>query len=438
MNNTERLISLKHKLNFNLNENSLVFGDCKDWLPFIPDNSVDLIYIDPPFFSQKNYEIIWGNGFEKRSFTDRWRGGKEHYLLWMRERLIEAKRILKSTGSIFLHCDYRANYRLRMLLDEILGEKNFKNEIVWCFTSGGASSKYFSHKHQTIFFYTKNKRKFKMKLEKSEKRYLGKKGYNNSLKILKDEKHCCLGPHTFNYPKDWWDEIGMLSTNTFERIGYDTQKPEALIRKILKCVTKKNQTVLDFFGGGGTTAKVAHDLGRKFITGDVSPVAYRVMIDRLNEAGASFKKVNPPLTRTEWLKINDKEFEKKICMFQGWVHNPTSKPVDGWVDKTKQIPVEIKNHTGQTGVGDIRRLAGAMAMAGQTQGVFVSWHYSKGCYEYVAQLEKKGKQKIELVFAHTIIGDLVLTKAKREEYQALYGERVKASKKRARIIEKAG
>ena len=162
------------------------------------------------------------------------------------------------------------------------------------------------------------------------------------------------------------------------------------------------------------------------------------MIDRLNEAGASYIKVNPPLTREEWLNIDDKEFERKICMFQGWVHNPSSKPVDGWTDNTKKIPVEIKNHTGQTGVGDIRQLVGAMAMAGQKQGVFVAWHYSKGCFEYVTLLEKKEKKKIELVFAHTIIGDLVLSKAQREEYQRLYGERVKASKQRVRILKKTG
>ena len=432
MNNTERLISLKHKLNFNLNENSLVFGDCKDWLPFIPDNSVDLIYIDPPFFSNQPYETIWGNGFERRSFEDRWKGGVHHYTGWMRDRLSIVKGKLKKTGTIFVHCDYRANYKLREVLNEVFGEKNFINELIWCYKSGGVGKKFFARKHHTIFLYSKTKDYiFNQTKIKSYGQAGG--GQGGKVKYFKDH----LGTYSIVTARDWI-ECSMLSTTHPERIGYATQKPEALIKTLIESCSNKNGMVLDFFGGGGTTAKVAHDLGRKFITGDVSPVAYRVMIDRLNEAGASFKKVNPPLTRTEWLKINDKEFEKKICMFQGWVHNPTSKPVDGWVDKTKQIPVEIKNHTGQTGVGDIRQFAGAMAMAGQKQGVFVAWHYSKGCFEYVAQLEKKEKKKIELVFAHTIIGELVLTKAKREEYQALYGERVKASKQRARIIEKAG
>ena len=235
------------------------------------------------------------------------------------------------------------------------------------------------------------------------------------------------------FPDDW-RIFQTLRGNSKEWIGYKTQKPEKLLKNLFQGFSNSKDNILDFFGGGGTTAKVAHDLGRIFTTGDVSPVAYRVMIDRLKEAGSNFKKINPPLTRTEWLNINDKEFEKKICMFQGWTHNPTSKPVDGWTDKTKRIPVEIKNQRDQTGVGDIRKLAGAMAMAGQKEGVFVAWHYSKGCFEYVANLEKTERKKIDLVFAHTIIGDLVLTKSQREEYQALYGERVKASKQRVRII----
>lgn len=163
-----------------------------------------------------------------------------------------------------------------------------------------------------------------------------------------------------------------------------------------------------------------------------------MIIDRLRGLGCTPNKVNPPLTRSEWLNINDKEFEKKICMFMGWVHNHSSKPVDGWTDNTKQIPVEIKNHTGQTGVGDIRQFAGAMGVEGQKKGVFVSWSYSKGCYDFVIQLEKKEGKKIELMYAHTIIGELVLTKAEREKYQALYEEKVKEPKQRIRIIEKAG
>lgn len=165
-------------------------------------------------------------------------------------------------------------------------------------------------------------------------------------------------------------------------------------------------------------------------------MAYRVIQDRLIKNGyESFAKPNPPLTRSEWLNIDDRAFERKICMFMGWIHNPSSKPVDGWTDNTKQIPVEIKNHTGTTGVGDIRKLAGCMN--GLKKGVFVSWLFSNGCYEYVAKLERKEKKRIELIPAHTIIGDLVLTKEKKQEYQRLYKERIKESKQKAQILKLA-
>ena len=149
---------MERLLDISANKSSIIWGDCKDWLKHIPPSTAHCVYIDPPFFSQRNYEIIWGNGHEKRCFTDRWKGGKEHYISWMRERLIEAKRVMMPNGSIFLHCDYRANYRLRMLLDEIFGEKNFVNELVWCYGSGGVSKNHFSKKHDTIFFYSKDKR----------------------------------------------------------------------------------------------------------------------------------------------------------------------------------------------------------------------------------------------------------------------------------------
>ena len=467
---------MKHKLKINPAENNLVFGDCKYWLPFIPDNSIDLIYIDPPFFSNTTYERIWGNGFERRCFEDRFKG-ITHYAGWMRERLIIAKDKLKNTGSIFVHCDYRANYKLREVLNELFSEKNFRNEII-CLgdLAKRPPERYLQIDNQTIFWFSKSdkfksikegmRKKTKLSFKEVKERYkkykTGKWGYDlpkgdyceKTLKekeknglafknskgnwrvikpLIKKEDHFIRDDKLGNI----WSDLPRLDHLKNEKIGYRTQKTESLINRIINIATNKGDQVLDFFGGGGTTAKVAHDLKRTYITGDVSPVAYRVMIDRLKEAGSKFNKINPPLTRTEWLNINDKEFEKKICMFQGWTHNTTSKPVDGWTDKTKRIPVEIKNHSGQTGVGDIRQLAGAMAMAGQKEGVFVAWHYSKGCFEYVAQLEKKEKKKIDLVFAHTIIGELVLTKSQREEYQALYGERVKASKQRVRVIGKA-
>ena len=179
---------MKHKLKIDMKQDNLLFGDCKDWLPFIPDNSVDLIYIDPPFFSKKNYEIIWGNGYERRCFEDRRKGEVNHYIGWMKDRLIEAHRVLKN-GSMLLHCDYHANHHLRLLLDELFGEHNFINEIIWCYDVGGRSSRRFGRKHDNIYFYSKVKNHYYFDAESAKEfgkpRKTGKESFGGIIK--KDE-----------------------------------------------------------------------------------------------------------------------------------------------------------------------------------------------------------------------------------------------------------
>jgi adenine specific DNA methylase Mod len=116
---------------------------------------VDLIYADPPFFSNRHYEIIWGDGYEIRAFEDRWKGGINNYVAWMEERLVECYRVLRNTGSMYRHCDWHANAHLRLSMDKIFGENNFKNNIVWCYKAREFSKKYWNRKHDDILFYTK-------------------------------------------------------------------------------------------------------------------------------------------------------------------------------------------------------------------------------------------------------------------------------------------
>ena len=146
-------------LKLDMTKNNVICGDCEEWLKYVPNNSVDLIYIDPPFFSNKNYEIIWGNGFELRSFGDRWKGGINHYISWMKPKLIEAHRILKDTGSIALHCDKHANHYLRLLLDETFEAKNFVNEIIWWYKGGLKNShNLLPQQHDSIYVYKKGEK----------------------------------------------------------------------------------------------------------------------------------------------------------------------------------------------------------------------------------------------------------------------------------------
>ncbi|RLD56619.1 MAG: site-specific DNA-methyltransferase, partial [Bacteroidetes bacterium] len=140
----------------------------------LPSESIDLIYIDPPFFSNRNYAIVWNDKGEIASFKDIWSGGIETYINWLFPRVEEMYRLLKPTGSFYLHCDWHADAYIRVhILDKIFGKENFRNEIIWYYKTGGASKKHYSRKHDNIFFYSKNKNyKFyadKVKIPRTEK-----------------------------------------------------------------------------------------------------------------------------------------------------------------------------------------------------------------------------------------------------------------------------
>ena len=250
-------------------KNKIFHGDCINWLNKIQDESIDLIYIDPPFFTQRDF----------KDFTDKWTG-HYHYIKWLRARLLLAHKKLKQTGSIYVHCDYRANFRIRVILNHIFGEDNFKNEIIWCYASGGASNKTFSKKHDTIFFYTKTKmynfypvRIKEKRNEKSLKRAKAKNGRIGKLGF-------------YRYPFDIFniDSLGIMSG---ERTGWPTQKPLKLLERIIKASSNEGDLVLDFFGGSGTTSVAAHGLKRRFITGDISEKACKIMVKRLEKAGCN-------------------------------------------------------------------------------------------------------------------------------------------------------
>lgn len=257
--------------------NQLILGDCLDVLKTLPDESVDLCYIDPPFFSNRNYEVVWGDAGEVRSFEDRWSGGMDHYIGWLKERVVEIKRVLKPTGSFYLHCDWHADAYIRVyILDKVFGEKNFRNEIVWCYKSGGASKQNFSRKHDNIFLYTKTNKNITFNFEKEKSYGQTGGGQGGKVEYFKDAK----GSYSMVGIKDWW-EISMLSTTHPERLGYPTQKPEALLERIIKASSNEGDVILDCFMGGGTTIAVAEKLKRKWIGIDQSVQAIKVTEMRL-------------------------------------------------------------------------------------------------------------------------------------------------------------
>jgi DNA modification methylase len=257
-----------------LEPNRLYFGDCLHVMRMLPSESIDLIYIDPPFFSGRNYNLIFGDKSELRSFSDIWEGGLNGYLVWLNARLYEMKRLLTQSGSLFVHCDWHASHYIKVELDKIFGYENFVNEIVWFYKTGGMSKRWLGRKHDVILFYSRGK-SYKFIPTKEKSYLMHKYGFSN-IKIEQDEN----GYYTRVGLRDVWD-IPALRGNQPEAIGYPTQKPEALVERIITLVTSPGDRVADFFLGGGTTAVAAQRLGRRWIACDISRVAVSLAADRV-------------------------------------------------------------------------------------------------------------------------------------------------------------
>ena len=254
--------------------NRLIWGDNLHVMRQMPSNSVDLIYIDPPFFSGRQYNVLWGDSNEVRSFNDIWEDGMPGYLTWLNARLYEMKRILKPIGSIYVHCDWHASHYIKVEMDKIFGYENLINEIIWFYKTGGMSKRWLGRKHDTIFAYSKS-RSYKFYPQK-EKSYLSHRYGFSNVDILEDER----GPYTMVGMRDVWD-IPALRGNQPEAIGYPTQKPEEIIERVMQISTEESDVVADFFIGGGTTVAVAQRLNRRWIASDQSRVAVAVTAERL-------------------------------------------------------------------------------------------------------------------------------------------------------------
>jgi DNA modification methylase len=253
----------------------------------LPSETIDLIYFDPPFFSGRQYNVIFGDQNELRSFSDIWEGGMPGYLIWLNARLYEMKRLLTKTGSIYVHCDWHASHYIKVEMDKIFGYENFRNELIWCYSGGGIPRKDFAKKHDCILRYTKSddyffnaddvRQEYSPEILSRPKSSYAEHSYSNN----PDKKTVGwdLNPKG-KYPDDWF-YMPIVNPCAKERIGYPTQKPEALLERIIKASSKEGGVVADFFGGGGTTAAVAQKLNRRWIICDQSRVAVALTADRI-------------------------------------------------------------------------------------------------------------------------------------------------------------
>lgn len=279
---------------------ALLAGDPQTGLPSLR-GKVDLIYIDPPFDSKADYRTkvtLPGLDFQQKptvveqfAYADTWEEGTISYLKMIYPRLILMKELLSERGSIYVHIDWHIGSYMKVILDDIFGKENFVNEIIWYYRRWNIAGSSFATNHDTILYYGKNKSNRvynQLYIPKSEK----SSAQGKSWKSVIDEngiRHSIMTDEpTKGVPMpDVWD-VSMINPVAKERIGYATQKPEALLERIIKASSNEGDIVCDFFGGSGTTAAVAEKLGRRWITCDIGKPASLVMRKRFID-----QEVNP-------------------------------------------------------------------------------------------------------------------------------------------------
>jgi len=346
--------------------NTLYTNDNLFILNGLNSNLVDLIYLDPPFNSKRLYSAPVGSRAAGASFKDMWTWedvneeylntlaknypaltafiasiGAIHsdamkaYLTYMAQRIIEMHRVLKDTGSLYLHCDPTASHYLKVVLDEIFGKNNFRNEIIWCYRGGGSPKKDFSRRHDVIFRYSKSveytfiadRIRIPYQAEglgRTDDAMWGK--HKGTDKIYKPNP---LG----KIPEDWW-LMNVLNANDPERTGYPTQKPLALLHRIIKASSNEGDIVMDPFCGCATTCVAAQQLGRKWIGIDIAEQSADVLIERLSDDAGLFKDfINTSIVpqRTDIYKVEPKKpIKERLYKEQNCLCNACRKHFDIW------------------------------------------------------------------------------------------------------------
>ena len=419
-----------------ITENTLFYGDNLPILrEYIPDESIDLIYLDPPFNSNRTYNVLFkqetGQDSEAQiaAFEDTWhwnqtaeetyhelvtaapphvgqmigalRGfiGENQmmaYLVMMAVRLVELHRVLKPTGSLYLHCDPTASHYLKIVMDTIFGPTNFRNEIIWAYRKWTVKQPQFASNHDVVLFYTKSKKNTFNTLyapvsEGTMKRWKGKK---QKAVIIDGVRHAMSEDDASSETPmaDWW-EISILNPNSHERLGYPTQKPLALLERIVTASSNPGDVVLDPFCGCGTTITAAQKLGRRWVGIDITYLSIALQKNRLNDTfpDAKYKVIGEPTTLHDARQLSlDDRFQ-----FQWWAislikarpyggeqgskqgKKGADKGVDGLITfiddhtrKPKRVIVQVKS--GKVNSRDIRDLVGTLDRESAAIGVFLT------------------------------------------------------------------
>jgi DNA modification methylase len=468
-------------------------GDNLEQLKKLPPACVDLIYIDPPFNSNRNYEVFWGETKEKRAFDDR-HASTQAYIDYMRPRCVELARVLKKTGSFYYHCDWHASHYVKMMLDQIFGENNFQNEIVWKRTSSHNDSKRWAHIHDTLFFYGNNfcwnpaftahdksyvdqfyrysdeRGRYRLdhiirsasmgprpNLVYEYKGYTPQWGWRTILKKLKAldkakriEWSKTGRPYLKRYLAEQkgtpissvWDDIPPIQAQAAERLGYPTQKPLALLERIIKASSNENDIVLDAFCGCGTALVAAQNLKRQWIGIDISPTACRVMAKRLQDhttlledktlwkSGRGFVVRDLPWTEEKLRALPPFEFENWAVIALGGIPNKAQTGdggIDGRIFPVSAIPNkkeskgELFNTVGEcypiqvkqkdkAGRPEIQAFCGVMTNRELKKGFFISFDFSQEAIIEVNEFFKKTGKIIILLTVKEILEEQLAMK----------------------------
>ena len=413
--------------------NIIYCGDCLAKLQDIPSENVDLIYIDPPFSSNRSYVAFWQEQ-EKRHFEDRFENVRA-YLDYMRPRVEQLYRVLKPTGSFYYHCDWHASHYIKVMLDrdDLFGYANFRNEIVWRYRRWPSKQMNFQRMHDVILRYGKGPNVTWNQLydplsEQTLKRIPGGMKIETTFDTQGKKKIRATADLSKGVPMcDVW-EIPQIVGPTRERLGYPTQKPEALLRRIIEASSNKEDVVLDAFCGCGTTLVVAQREKRKWIGMDISPTACRVMARRLEDnfylkEGRDFwirdlpktaeeLRQYPPFEFQNWainaiggvpsrVKVRDGGIDGKLYPVED-VKREKAEGLDLFGAMDRYIPIQTKR-TEQVGRPDIENFEVAMKRDKRAKGIFVGFDFSRDALAEIRRVEREEGLEIEPITVAQII-----------------------------------
>lgn len=453
----------------NLEPNRLFWGDNLHVMRMLPSNSIDLIYIDPPFFSGKEYSIIFGDQNEVRSFSDIWEAGMPSYIIWLNARILEMKRILKPNGIIYVHLDWHALHYVKVELDKIFGYDNFIAEIIWERSHTRSSiSRNFRKAHDTILKYVKGKeykfnQQYKSLSDASLKLYKyrdkigryrlvpllvsgvrngetgkpwrgidpnkhGKNGmhwvtkhtnletYEKEGRLVWPRKKGGLPQLKYYLPEkdsvpisDVWTEIGIIEAGSDEFIGYPTQKPESLLRRIIENSSNEGDVVADFFCGGGSFPTVAQKLNRRWIACDQSRVAVAITQGRIEtiyeENIKNLLTPVPDISLEYWgtyeipalVDLSDNEFRSFIISAYGGRLSSAGVYIHGF---KREIPLFVGSSSQEKQVtkDDVINFAHEIVTKkGSKRGTMLAWAFSPSARIAVEKLLAEGNPEVDLI-----------------------------------------